>query len=267
MKKILVAKPENVCETKNSSRLEEIILKILITGILADFQETPKITTNEKFPTLSFKLWKHLFSQQSPLKTLVSSHVFSGRKRHMEGKEEDVCLWRRDALFFKTSKGSECTPGIQRWSQDRRLTYIRSPLGPLIHCYSPYLPSLSPISRLMHNLLPAFNNASQGVVAFSNAGDRSSAIIFHQCFHVLRFLSGLSRGWMELAISWSPRKDVSKESRTRRRVVNRCRPRKGERKRISSFRRENTAQWWNSVHREENVCWVNLGRLVPTKNH
>lgn len=89
MKKILVAKPENVCETKNCSRLEEIILKILITGILADFQETPKITTNEKFPTLSFKLWKHLFSQQSPLKTLVSSHVFSGRKRHMEGKS--VC--------------------------------------------------------------------------------------------------------------------------------------------------------------------------------
>lgn len=41
---------------KNSSRLEEIILKILITGILADFQGTPKITTNEKFPTLSFKL-------------------------------------------------------------------------------------------------------------------------------------------------------------------------------------------------------------------
>lgn len=145
--------------------------------------------------------------------------------------------WR---AFFKTSKGSECTPGIQRWSQDRRLTYIRSPLGPLIHCYSPYLPPLSPIPRLMHNLLPAFNNASQGVVAFSNAGDQSSAIIFHQCFHVLRFVSGLSRGWMELAISWSPRKDVSKESRTRRRVVNRCRPRKGERKRISSFRREST---------------------------
>lgn len=209
IKKILVAKPQNVCETKNSSRLEEIILKILITGILADFQETPKITTNEKFPTLSFKLWKHLFSQQSPLKTLVSSHVFSGRKRHMGGKS--VC---GDVTRF-FSKRSECTPGIQRWSQDRRMTYIRSPLGPLIHCYSPYLPSLSPIPRLMHNLLPAFNNASQGVVAFSNAGDRSSAIIFHQCFHVLRFVSGLSRGWMELAISWSPRKDVSKESRTR----------------------------------------------------
>lgn len=108
MKKILVAKPENIRETKNSSRLEEIILKILITGILVDFQETPKITTNEKFPTLSFKLWKHLFSQQSPLKTLVSSHVFSGRKRHMEGKSVCGDVTR---FFSKRAKEASALPG------------------------------------------------------------------------------------------------------------------------------------------------------------